>query len=287
MEYLELHSSRCNIPRVNGSSLTWGTFRSRYWSKPRWTSESAAIQVLRNRSEVVLHFSCCPMWGYFPSKQSYIRDNALWSALKFSPRIREVAMRLTSSAGLGEAYVAIHIRRGDYKKAKKYAIYNDVLSLDFFLDALEAEGVTKKAMVYVATDGPTSVLTDIAVRARDRGHEWTFWGIGDLDSAALEADLMSLPPAFWGDFFGVIEQQICVSARSFVASWPSTFSSVVLNMRQAVAGSKEPLFRKLRSSCVDVVPLAATAWGRVFLHRLMPLYKRYGLKNYTIGDMYC
>ena len=33
MEYLELHSSRCNIPRVNGSSLTWGTFRSRYWSK--------------------------------------------------------------------------------------------------------------------------------------------------------------------------------------------------------------------------------------------------------------
>lgn len=96
----------------------------------------------------------------------------------------------------------------------------------------------------------------------------------------LLSDLMELPPELWKDYVGLVEQAICIKARGFVGSWPSTYTLYIYNrrlsneaLRISTAASLSPpkdprMFRKLKKVCVDDVAMQQFPHTRLYLAEL-------------------
>lgn len=211
------------------------------WSRARWSTERAGEPAR------LLRVTCCLFWLWqLPEPVS----RELYRVVQYHPAL--VAAARAAAAPLGQAFGAMHIRRGD--KAKVDRAYTAVwakMDAAYFVRLAEAERMPRGAVVYVATDELDHGWFEALTAA---GYALRF--VDDLSQGPLLSALSAFPQALWVDVLAILEQLICIDAQlGFVPSLPSTLSGHIVNVRAARATfdavEHRPLFVKLHESCCD------------------------------------
>eukprot|EP00750_Incisomonas_marina_P030963 INCI7686.4.p2 GENE.INCI7686.4~~INCI7686.4.p2 ORF type:complete len:260 (-),score=50.87 INCI7686.4:53-832(-) len=242
---------------------------------------------------MLVHLADNLMRGYLPvigsGDEGVAEEAAVWAAMAFHPNIERTADAILRELGLSQ-YNAMHVRRGDKQTDPGYDFMFDVLNASFFEAAALAEQFAPEDPVYIASDASAEWLAGLkitlqnsrgaALRAKALyGRPGSIFSSHDiLNNHRLLSDLMELPPELWKDYVGLVEQAICIKARGFVGSWPSTYSLYIYNRRlsDAVPGAsaaadlspKFRMFRKLKKVCVDDVAMQQFPHTRLYLAEL-------------------
>lgn len=200
------------------------------FNETRWHNDHPRVHRLRCREAQVLNIRCCLMWGWRLDPDA---EHTLWSALRFHPSIVSTATRLATEA-LGATWNAIHVRRGDKVGHSWYAKWAELTAAEVAA-MMRSQGLDPSLPVYVATDEHNHSWFAPVEEAGYRLHFATA-----LPEANLALELGAYPPALWQDVLGVFEMIICIHARRFVGTLPSTFSGVIHNLRLGRTHTKPP-----------------------------------------------
>ena len=242
-----LRRARLSTKRLRAEGYSHRTRHRSRWEAGGWVARHGdeAARVLDVRRGILF-------WTWRLSDDA---ARELLAALEYHPTLVHAAT--AASAHLGPRASAIHVRRGD--KSAVDATYRPIWSKmtpGYFLQLMGAEGINKSAAVYVATDELDRAWFDPIAAA---GYRLTF--ADQLAQPPLLAALQAFPQPLWVDVLSIIEQIVCVRARRFVGTLPSTMSGYVTNLRIVRGleadsnGVPRPLFTKLAQTCCD----AATA----------------------------
>jgi hypothetical protein len=139
------------------------------------------------------------------------------------------------------AYVAAHVRRADY-----LPFYSDTTAPPLFVIAEQLRRAAHTAgvtVVFVATDGTAEELRELehAVTADDSGGGG---GNGlrllafrpDIDESTVDADVLLDAQV------AIVDQIICVNARHFIGTSPSTFSRGIMSRRHLAGASQKSTY---------------------------------------------
>ncbi|KAJ3284450.1 Protein O-linked-mannose beta-1,4-N-acetylglucosaminyltransferase 2 [Rhizoclosmatium sp. JEL0117] len=172
-----------------------------------------------------------PLHGY----HDYM-ENALYRRISESlvptERVQSRVEAALKTAGLGDGFVAIHVRRGDYE-SKCRELPEGVLQdrcftrLDFISDALRAkfsENVRRKSVLYISTNAGESEVREMV---NTFGNSWGRVMVhGDLKEKPVEGIRED------GIDECLFDQLVCARSVHFVGNMYSSFTRHVIDMRR-------------------------------------------------------
>ena len=135
-----------------------------------------------------------------------------------------MATELLRRVGITGRFFAAHYRLGDYM-----AQYHKTPPVLPMLKKLKSGGALSDDVVYIATDSPDKKKYFRTVYSNFKKV---------IFASDLDADLISSHMVKFGsassqkNFFGIIEQLICIAATAFAPTTYSTFSKTIEKMRQ-------------------------------------------------------
>jgi hypothetical protein len=133
-------------------------------------------------------------------------DEVMCAAARIISAIREIS---TTNGNTNGEYDAYHIRRGDFQYKRTQ------VEAGIIYDKSKGE-VREGATVYIATDEQDKVFFDPLAK---------HYKLLFLD------DFIHLIPHLNTNFYGMLDQMICVKSRVFYGTWWSTFSGYINRMR--------------------------------------------------------
>mmetsp|Transcript_3067 Transcript_3067/g.6376 ORF Transcript_3067/g.6376 Transcript_3067/m.6376 type:complete len:786 (+) Transcript_3067:1646-4003(+) len=138
----------------------------------------------------------------------HYNDEVLCGSARIVGAIEEYAV----SMGFPTEFTSMHIRRGDF--SIQYP--EGALSAEDLLLQFEADGLSEKKLVYIATDEKDK---DFFQPFKDKHH------VVFLDDFA--AHFESIDSAY----YGLLDQLVASKGKVFYGTWPSTFSSYINRLR--------------------------------------------------------
>ena len=169
----------------------------------------------------VTHFECIP----WTPGQARIAFQAVLQGLRYHERFREWAQ--VASRVVGDAFIALHIRRGDFDqfRGEEQRSPSDVLRAS----VRETKSYTH---MFVATDGTADYVDALSREASEMGvHIHTQETLGC--AASTEVDR------------AVLDMHICAVAETFLGTPDSTFSLGVRHLRLQMAMDTGTLWNEL------------------------------------------
>lgn len=220
LPFLPLPRGRVVPLNITVSELVYQKFnQTEVHRVPRFASlyERKDVAALRSIVSPLLYFRGNGFYHQWFSEATML---PVQRRTRFTQYIRELAMALTAQSVLGGEYYAVHVRMGDYSWKHEGKDSSDLVhkleqNMHWNLSRLP---------VYVATEPQRDEA--FFQPLRDAAPKLVF-------SSSLPRELVTKFTAAFpagrirGDMLGILEQLVCVQAKSFVGSYYSTFSKYI------------------------------------------------------------
>jgi len=166
-------------------------------------------------------------------------------ALTYTTPFKRLAISFANE--IGEAYNAIHVRRGD-KRVE--AAFDDVARDANYFGTRMLPVSKRIRKLYVATDERNQTYFD---PLREMGFQLITYR--DFDQEKLNAFTAMFPPTMYLDIVGILEQLICSFSYRFLGCPYSTFTLYILRMRQHFPLLSQTYFEKPLQTSYHRLPM--------------------------------